>query len=699
MNTDSVIFRFALRKAFPVLLVIITLLQVLFIGSWDFFRRKGQIVEEKTAHVRQLSAILQTLYEETDQKKTDTVQVSDLFNHLMADVHLEQVVFTDESGLVRSSTRKQFNGESIDSVFDKVIPDQKSSYLKKLNRVKQTRSPQVLFDDNTGKIISLSFVKIVNEQSIRSIKTGGLVIFYDVSDAIESYGYDVLSTMGSSFVIILVFLSLGFGVFYILFRKRLTHVLDVTKSFGEGNLEARTRLTGGDELAIIAGSFNEMADRINTMAYCDDLTGLYNRRSFESKVNDITAAGKSATIIFIDMDGFKHVNDALGHSVGDKVLSEIGRRISNSCFSGCFTARLGGDEFVVLFLKNLDDEQIKQYATRLLANLSREYNIEGNTLRLSASIGISRTPQDGNTSSGLMKKTDAAMYEAKRKGKNRYVIINEKILLRMSRKNRMAHLLHNGLPGNEFFIVYQPIYSYSQRKVVGLEALLRWKNSNYPNGVSPVEFIPILEETGLIADVGLWVIERVCLQIKEWQRSQVINVPINVNISNKQLYDYDFDLTIEQIVKKYNIDHSLLTFELTESQVMDDPERMTALLFSLHMRGYGLAIDDFGTGYSSLSYLRYLPIDYIKVDKTFVSRIVRSDSDQSIVRTVLSLARDLNKKVVVEGVEDEETAFYLNQMGCDRMQGYFFSRPIEAESVYRLLLPNDPQAGSSDKLH
>lgn len=423
-------------------------------------------------------------------------------------------------------------------------------------------------------------------------------------------------------------------------------------------------------------------ERILYQANYDGLTGLPNRVLFVDRLDQSLAylgrRGGRLSVMFIDLDGFKLVNDTLGHDIGDLLLKEAASRLETCIRSGDTVARLGGDEFTILMpeISRVGDTPL--LAQRVLDALSEPFLLNGNEAFVSASIGITVFPDDGTTSADLLRNADAAMYRAKEQGKANYKFftadLNKAVQERLVLKNGLSKALER----NEFQLFYQPKLDIQSGEIVGVEALMRWENSDL-GMVSPARFIPVLEESGLIIEVGTWVIKTACEQHNAWVAQGLPAVPVAVNLSARQLREVDFAETFESIMQNADVGPEFLEIEVTESMIMTDSESAVIAIRALNEIGIRVAMDDFGTGYSSLSYLKKFPIDTIKIDRSFVADITTNQDDAEIIRTIITMGQTLNRKVVAEGVETAEQMELLRAYRCDQIQGYFLSPPLPAE--------------------
>jgi diguanylate cyclase (GGDEF)-like protein/PAS domain S-box-containing protein len=441
-------------------------------------------------------------------------------------------------------------------------------------------------------------------------------------------------------------------------------------------------LENNKALSLLYEELASSEEELRQLAYFDPLTGLPNRFSlFEhSAVNIANAVAQESqmALLYLDIDNFKLINDTFGHSIGDLLLMEIGVRLS-SILKNYEVFRLGGDEFVALISDIHDSDSLKSLTTNIMIDFTRPFNVEQHVFHISLSMGITFFPDNGQNIEDLLKNADTAMYRAKESGKNLCVFFDRSMNDSIVEKVQMESDLRLALENRELFIVYQPQVEASTGLVVGFEALLRWKNSKY-DGISPNKFIKIAEETGLIFPIGLWVLEDACRFTARLQQESIQGLTISINISTRQLMQNDFVASIKQIVTKAGIAPQKIGLEITETALMESFETNLEKLQLIREHGIGIHLDDFGTGYSSLNYLRSLPINIIKIDKSFLDDI-RHGVQQSLITTIISLAHQINLKVIAEGVETKEQLQFLLDGGCDFIQGFLFSRPVYEEEA------------------
>jgi diguanylate cyclase (GGDEF)-like protein/PAS domain S-box-containing protein len=431
--------------------------------------------------------------------------------------------------------------------------------------------------------------------------------------------------------------------------------------------------------------------RVHHMAYHDALTGLPNRALLSERLDRTMLAaqrdGRKLALMFIDLDRFKTINDSLGHLTGDHLLKEVARRLCRVVRASDTVARLGGDEFVVLVPGLRAAEECAMVGEKIIEALAEPVRFEGRSLHITPSIGICLYPDDGANVESLMRKADAAMYQAKAAGRNNYQFYAERMDAAAARHFELETELRGALLREEFVLLFQPVVCTRTRRAEGVEVLLRWRHPER-GLVPPDEFIPILEENGLIVPVGEWVIRQACEQAVAWRRAGLRAVPVAINLSARQFMHRGLIDAIRSIVEETGIDPALLEFEITETALMQHGGLTLDTLGQINAMGIRLSIDDFGTGYSSLAYLKRFPVRKIKIDRAFVRDLETSSEDQAIVAAIMALAGSLQLSVVAEGVETEAQLELLRRNGCDYAQGYLFARPLPDAEAAALLAPD-----------
>jgi diguanylate cyclase (GGDEF)-like protein/PAS domain S-box-containing protein len=424
----------------------------------------------------------------------------------------------------------------------------------------------------------------------------------------------------------------------------------------------------------------------------DYLTGLPNRMLLNDRISQAIALAPRHTnqvaVLFLDLDGFKHINDSLGHPVGDQLLQSVARRLVECVRASDTVSRQGGDEFVVLLSEAEQWEDAAIVATRMLQAVAEAHPIDLHDLHITTSIGVSVYPDDGRDAETLIKNADTAMYQAKENGRQSYQFFKPDMNVRAVERQSIEENLRRALERDEFVLHYQPKINLRTGAITGAEALIRWIHPER-GVVSPAQFIPIAEDSGLILPIGNWVLRVACEQAKAWVDAGLPVATMAVNVSAMELRNDRFLDGLFRILTDTGLDQTSLELELTESVLMKHAESAASILHTLRDRGVQVALDDFGTGYSSLSYLRKFPIDALKIDQSFVSQI-SAEGDTSIVTAVISMAQGLRLRVVAEGVETQEQLAFLQDHGCDEAQGYYFSRPVPADQFAELLRTGIP---------
>lgn len=442
----------------------------------------------------------------------------------------------------------------------------------------------------------------------------------------------------------------------------------------------------------IAGSVTDISyrkyseEKIRFMAYYDALTELPNRIYFRNKLNGLLESvndnPSEGAVLFIDLDNFKIINDTMGHNYGDKLLVYLARQFENWIEAEDIICRLGGDEFILLH-PNVDAVGIIAYAKSFLKLFDQPWQVDGKQIYVTVSIGIALYPKDGTDTDTILKNADAAMYKAKEMGKNRFELFNQDMYLKLTRKTQIERILRKAIEEDEFTIHYQPQYDARTNQIYGFEALLRL-NSKEIGAISPLEFIPIAEEYGYITKIGKWVMKETCEQAEKWLEKGYKFQSISVNISSVDLQQVDFQEYMEEIINNKSFDPNILELEITESVLMESFDSSIAILKQLLDKGIRIALDDFGTGYSSLSYLRKIPINTLKIDKSFIDNITSNQKEEAIIDNIIEMAHSLELKVVAEGVEKKEQLLVLKERKCDYIQGYYFSKPLPADEIEKL---------------
>lgn len=480
-------------------------------------------------------------------------------------------------------------------------------------------------------------------------------------------------------------------------------VYKLTMPDGVHHYEARIAPSGADKVIsvvrdITLQKLNE--EKIRRLAYFDTLTGMPNRQHFIERLDkELLRARRDSrqlALLFLDLDGFKRINDTLGHSAGDYLLQAVAERLKEKLRAGDIVsrlaldesnlhfARLGGDEFTVV-LPDLEDVGVVQIiAQRVQSVLNRPFRIGSEEITVTSSIGIAIFPHDGDDAAALLKHADTAMYHAKDQGRNNWQLYSKTLTTRAMARLTVENDIRKGIERGEFRLYYQPQVDAEDGTIVGMEALIRWQHPDR-GLISPAEFIPVAEESGLIVPLGEWVIVDACRQVRAWQQAGLSTPRVAVNLSARQLRVPDFTAKVGEIVAASGISGDMLELELTESILMDPEAQRIEGLHQLRAQGVHFSIDDFGTGYSSMAYVKRFPIGMLKIDQSFVRGLPQSANDAGITTAIIAMARSLELDVIAEGVETHEQREFLRAARCNKLQGYLFSPPVPPERMERLL--------------
>jgi diguanylate cyclase (GGDEF)-like protein len=449
------------------------------------------------------------------------------------------------------------------------------------------------------------------------------------------------------------------------------------------------------ELLSLLGFAHDVSDRVDAqekleaMATHDALTGLPNRVLLHLHLAEALDRARQrhqrVAILFIDLDRFKNVNDSLGHRIGDELLRMIGRRLGLALRKGDFLARLGGDEFTVLLEDLKDAEGAAEVAVKLLELIQQAYWVHGHAVHVSASIGLSMFPDDGDDPDTLLKNADVAMYRAKDAGKNVYQFFAHEMGTQQQEQMALETALRRAVKSEALELKFQPKVAIATGRIAGAEALLRWHDAILGD-VPPARFIPLAEESGLIDAMGDWLLTRACREMRHWAAAGLDGMTIAINLSVRQFRDAGFPARIQKVFAETGVDPHRVEFEVTETSVLYDAESVSRVLQMQRELGVRVAIDDFGTGYSSLVHLKRLPIDTLKIDQSFIRDITTDPDDKAITAAIIALAHSLGLDVVAEGVETEEQLAFLTERGCDYYQGHYLSEPLDCAAFIEFVL-------------
>jgi diguanylate cyclase (GGDEF)-like protein len=524
---------------------------------------------------------------------------------------------------------------------------------------------------------------------------GTLTIFYDTQELTNTLfsqlRFSFFATLARALLLTLV-LSVVFHRFLTQPIARISEAIDkISPDSPDENLLPMSNAHKDDELGLVTSKFNQILiqfsqtqSKLRKMATRDPLTGLPNRtlllETIAVTIQRSRVHKRNFALMFIDLDRFKNINDSLGHALGDQFLARIARILERVVGDKGTVSRLGGDEFVILADSVHSPDQAADFVDKLLVQLNVPIQLNEHAIHPAASIGISIYPEDGNSAEDLIRHADIAMYSAKAAGSNQWAFFKQQMTERAAVRLRTEASLHDALKNNEFLLYFQPKLDLQTGKITACEALIRWQKEG--RLISPMSFIPVAEETGIIIPIGRWVIEQSCRVLREWQKKYNYAIPIAINVASQQFADASLVSDIKQMALRYQIQPELLEIEITETSLMNDIELAINKLEQLKSAGFGIAVDDFGTGYSSLSYLRHLPITTMKIDRCFVSDL---PGDSAIASTILMLGKQLNLTIVAEGIENEMQLDWLKRNQCQIGQGFYFSQPLpqaEFEALY-----------------
>lgn len=524
---------------------------------------------------------------------------------------------------------------------------------------------------------------------------GTLTIFYDTQELTNTLfsqlRFSFFATLTRALLLTLV-LTVVFHRFLTQPIARISEAIDkIEPDSPDENLLPMSNAHKDDELGLVTSKFNQILiqfsqtqSKLRKMATRDPLTGLPNRtlllETIAVTIQRSRVHKRNFALMFIDLDRFKNINDSLGHALGDQFLARIARILERVVGDKGTVSRLGGDEFVILADSVHSPDQAADFVDKLLVQLNVPIQLNEHAIHPAASIGISIYPEDGNSAEDLIRHADIAMYSAKAAGSNQWAFFKQQMTERAAVRLRTEASLHDALKNNEFLLYFQPKLDLQTGKITACEALIRWQKEG--RLISPMSFIPVAEETGIIIPIGRWVIEQSCRVLREWQKKYNYAIPIAINVASQQFADASLVSDIKQMALRYQIPPELLEIEITETSLMNDIELAINKLEQLKSAGFGIAVDDFGTGYSSLSYLRHLPITTMKIDRCFVSDL---PGDSAIASTILMLGKQLNLTIVAEGIENEMQLDWLKQNQCQIGQGFYFSQPLpqaEFEALY-----------------
>lgn len=509
---------------------------------------------------------------------------------------------------------------------------------------------------------------------------------------------------GITLLAVIILVAASFWFMNAVFIRPVQKLSAAARQVREGNLRVELDVKSGDEIGDLAKAFDEMGEglyasqeQIRFHAYHDNLTGLPNRFMFREHLEQAVTHAKHYNemlgVLFADVDGFKRVNDTLGHHAGDELLKAISERVRSVVRSKDLmgragdlapdmnvVSRIGGDEFVILVTQMEYPVEAGKIAQRIVDVISKPFMISGQEIYIGISIGIAVLPADTDTAEDLLRHSDVAMFHAKAAGKNNFQFYSRAMNAVATNTLALESRLHKAMERDELFLVYQPKIDLRSGRTVGVEALIRW---NHPEEgmIPPDVFIPVAEEVGMINAIGEWVLRNACQQVRAWEQTIACDLIVAVNISSHQIANQHFSATVQKIIHEAGLSPWHLDFEMTETAVMQMETNVDAAFQMIRDLGISISLDDFGTGYSSLSHLRRFPINFLKIDRSFVNEVLTNIDDRAIVSAIIGMAQNLGLQVVAEGVETQEQANFLREKGCDFAQGYFFGRPMSPENI------------------
>ncbi len=655
---------------------------------------------------------------ETHILKTSNINKDDNSIEIITPVIVKNTIV----GLIRANISSEFFGAFIPDTGEAFILTKEGEYLFGSSgfsgQSKLEKSAMNIFQSSKGNgYISSGSSSIKNIYGYYYLEDYDWVYLVKQNNSSQ---HELISTLPITLVItLIIILVIAWQISQVLVHKYTDPIITLKDNMQEatsGNLDLVCTIDTQDEFGELSDMFNHMMNIISTnykqlneskkileenelelkknyahieqLAYRDGLTGLYNRVAFMKYAYDVFHKDGSQfnkhAIFFIDLDNFKNVNDTLGHDYGDLLLKRVSAKLLSFTSGNDILARTGGDEFLIFKTDFSSTDELEKYAVNLVDISSHPFDLDGETAHISMSIGIALFPRDGLTISELIKNADIAMYNAKNAGKNSFKFFNSYMEDDFNRRNDLADILSNVIDNKEVYLQYQPQVNVSTGKITGFEALMRIE-SELVGYIPPIEFIPIAEDSGVINQLGAWALIEACSFNNDLIKKGYGPLKVSVNVSTTQLQDNNLINTIRSIPEKTGMDLKYLEIEITESVLMNSLEHNLELINEIKSLGASIALDDFGTGYSSFNYLTQIPIDTLKIDKSFIDGICSNEKDKCIADSIISLAHKMDISVVAEGVEDVEQLKILQSQFCDTLQGYLFSRPLKSDKFIELL--------------
>jgi len=674
---------FSLRFIIPLLLLLFAVIWGMYTLSHN--TRAETVKLEEAARLRLVQEMTELQRElEHLLARGDQAGVQLEITPMGSDPDLRYALLSDDQDRILYATRRDWVGQTMQEVFPAIN-------TKLIAEAKQTLTGAVLLSDDRNSLMGYYPILLGARQGeLRPNRVGILFILNDLSASKLAALRGVEGEALKSILILMVLSGLLALIFHFTLTRRVAKVVRATERLAAGDLSAQTGLSGNDELARIGQAFDQMARKIEAdnlrlqegrlllehQALHDVLTDLPNRALIEDRLQQAILSAKrqarSLALLIMDLDGFKEVNDTLGHHMGDLLLQQVAVRLQNILRKSDTVARLGGDEFAVL-LPSADAEKAVLAARKILDALKSPFPIQGHILDIGGSIGIALFPTHGADGTTLVRRADVAMYVAKRASTGFAIYDSEHdqhSMAQLALTGEFSHAIEN----QQLALYYQPKIDLKSGCLVSAEALARWHHPQH-GLIMPDKFIPLAERTGLIKPLTQWGLNTALRQCASW-REAGLDLSVAVNLSARNLPEPQLAENIARMLENWNVPAGWLELEITESAIMTDPVRALNILTRLDAMGVRLAIDDFGTGYSSLSYLKKLPVDTIKIDKSFVMHMSTDKNDEVIVRSTIDLAHNLGLRVVAEGVERQEAWEMLNELDCDMAQGYYISQAL-----------------------
>jgi diguanylate cyclase (GGDEF)-like protein len=666
--------------------ILIALLMGVF--TYDFINRQYHYIYKQALSQQASVAQLVASNVSLALLNNDLVALKELVNQVKNLTEIDLILISDKNFRIRASSEEHYFNQKLDDISSLELH-------KKLNL-------------STTGVVQLQHDGIF-DTAVR-VKLGGKTIGYvRIISSMEKMNAERQDLLNRGVLYILIAIFLGAFLVW-LYVRNLTLRLSLLAAAAAQITEKNYNLTlypfsGNDELAKMGRAFSVMIDSIHDQvkslsseieqrkkteelleyqAHHDELTHLCNRPLFmdrlEHAIKKAKRQNEQLAVLFIDLDRFKEINDSLGHTIGDRVLMTIAERLRDNLREVDTIARLGGDEFTLILEEMNDMVQIDEIAAKLVLVIQKPMQIDEHQLYVTCSIGISLYPMDGENGHSLLRNADSAMYKAKEEGRNSYQYYTQELTERAYARVSLESSLRRAIENKEFIVYYQPQIDGRDDTLIGMEALVRWLHPS-EGLIFPNLFIPVAEETGLILAIDAFVMKSAMAQVVKWRVEELNPGVLSLNLAMKQLWQDSFVETIQTMLDETGCRAEWIEFEVTEGEIMKNPEKAIGILKRLHDMGIILAIDDFGTGYSSLSYLKRLPLDILKIDQSFIKGLPDNSEDIAIVRSTIALAKSMGMRVIAEGVETREQKEFLVENGCSHIQGYFYACPLSVAEM------------------